>query len=361
MSPKVLKISVLLGLILLFIFIIWISDDRRDENITEIEPEEGEQMLAQESVGFEPAYMALHRTGELRERGEKLWAKMESCRLCPRNCRINRIEGQTGICRAPGTKLYVASAHAHFGEERPLVGWGGSGTIFFSHCALRCVFCINWDISHEGSGGEISVEELADVMIKLQQREVHNINLVTPNHYVAHIVKAIDIAAGKGLRLPIVFNTCGFVPIEVLRLLDGIVDIYLPDIKFFSGEVAGELAAGAANYPEVVKEAILEMNRQVGIAKPGADGIMTRGLMIRHLVMPNDKSGSVEIMEWIAQNLPKETYINIMSQYRPSFRAHEFEQIARAITRDEYREVVERAQELGLTNLDIQGFWWLEN
>jgi putative pyruvate formate lyase activating enzyme len=360
-SSKVFKISVLLGLMLLFAVIVWISDDGRDDNIAEIEPEEGEQMLAQESVSFEPAYMALHRTGELRKRGEKLWAMMEGCRLCPRNCGINRLEGETGICRAPGTQLYVASAHAHFGEERPLVGWGGSGTIFFSHCALRCVFCINWDISHEGSGGEVSVEELAEVMMKLQQRGVHNINLVTPNHYVAHIVKAIDVAAGKGLRLPIVFNTCGFVPIEVLRLLDGIVDIYLPDIKFFSAEVAGELAAGATSYPEVVKEAIIEMNRQVGVAKPGDDGIMKRGLMIRHLVMPNDKSGSVEIMEWIAQNLPSETYINIMSQYRPSFRAHEFEQIARAINRDEYREVVERAQELGLTNLDIQGFWWLEN
>lgn len=361
MSPKVLKISILLALILFLVFAIAISDERRDDYISEIGTVEGEKMPAQESLEFEPAYMALHRTGELRKRGEALWAKMESCRLCPRNCGINRIEGETGICRAPGTLLYVASAHAHFGEERPLVGWGGSGTIFFSHCALRCVFCINWDISHRGSGGDISVEELADVMIRLQNGNVHNINLVTPNHYVAHIVKAIDIAAGKGLRLPIVFNTCGFVPMEVLTLLDGIVDIYLPDIKFWSGEVAGRLAAGATSYPEVVKAAIIEMNRQVGVAKPGEDGVMTRGLMIRHLVMPNDTAGSVEIVEWIAENLPKETYINIMSQYRPSFRAHEFEEIARAITRDEYRVVVERAKEMGLTNLDIQGFWWIEN
>lgn len=360
MTSKVLKGTILLAVILVLAYIVWARAEIAEDYRLEEQLIEGEEIVEQVSNGFEPAYMELHRTGELRTRAEKLWEMMEECRLCPRNCRVNRIEGEIGICRAPGTLLYVASAHPHFGEERPLVGWGGSGTIFFSHCALRCVFCINWDISHQGSGEEISVEELADAMLELQKRGVHNINLVTPNHYVAHIVKAIDIAAGQGLRLPIVFNTCGFVSLEVLKLLDGVIDIYLPDIKFWSGEVAERLAAGAKSYPEVVKSAILEMNRQVGVAIPGEDGVMTRGLMIRHLVMPNNSAGSLEIMEWIAENLPKDTYINIMSQYRPSFRAREFEEIARTVTVDEYREVVDRAKELGLTNLDIQGFWWLE-
>lgn len=360
MSHKGLKISIILALVFGLGFITWVMAEQRVDYQIEEQLEVGEGVLEEVNSVFEPAFMELHRTGELSERAEKLWEMMGGCRLCPRFCGINRIEGETGICRAPGTQLYVASATAHFGEERPLVGWGGSGTIFFSHCALRCVFCINWDISHRGSGGEISIEELADAMIELQSRGVHNINLVTPNHYVAHIVKAIDIAAGNGLRLPIVFNTCGWVPLETLKLLDGIIDIYLPDFKFWSSEVASRLAAGAESYPEVVKAAILEMNRQVGIATPGEDGVMTRGLMIRHLVMPNDTSGSLEVMEWIAENLPKETYINIMSQYRPSFKAHEYQEIARSVTPDEYRQVVERAKELGLTNLDIQGFGWLE-
>lgn len=360
MTAKVLKGSILVVAILALVYIVWANAEVGENYQFEEQISEGEEIVEEVTNGFEPAYLELHRTGELLTRAERLWEMMGSCRLCPRNCRVNRIEGETGICRAPGTQLYVASAHPHFGEERPLVGWGGSGTIFFSHCALRCVFCINWDISHQGSGGEISVEELADAMLELQEGGVHNINLVTPNHYVAHIVKAIDVAAGQGLRLPIVFNTCGFVPLEVLKLLDGVIDIYLPDIKFWSGEVASRLAAGAKSYPEVVKAAILEMYRQVGVAIPGADGVMTSGLMIRHLVMPNNAAGSLEIMEWIAGNLPHDTYINIMSQYRPSFRAREFEEIARSITVEEYRLVVDRAKELGLTNLDIQGFWWLE-
>jgi putative pyruvate formate lyase activating enzyme len=359
MSPKILKISVLLGITMVLAFVVLVKAGGRENYQLGEQIKEGEEILAAGSPDFEPAYLELHRTGELRERARKLWEMMRSCHLCPRNCRVNRIRGETGICRAPGTRLYVASAHPHFGEERPLVGQGGSGTIFFSHCALRCVFCINWEISHKGIGGEISIEELAELMLGLQRKGVHNINLVTPNHYVAHIVKAIDIAAGRGLRLPMVFNTCGWVPLEVLKLLDGVIDIYLPDIKFWSGEAAARFAAGARSYPEVVKAAVLEMNRQVGVAKPGEDGIMTRGLMIRHLVMPNNAAGSLEIMEWIAENLPKDTYINIMAQYRPTFRAHEFSEIARRITGEEYKQVVERAKELGLTNLDIQGFWWL--
>lgn len=360
MLTKSSKIVILLCMILIFPVIYLLR-----ERLTPSESERADQAdatveLYDNNLTFEPAYLALHRTGELKLRGEQLWEIMGNCRLCARLCDINRLEGETGFCRAPGTRLFVASAGPHFGEERPLVGWGGSGTIFLSHCALRCVFCINWNVSQEGMGVELSLEELAAEMMALQNRGVHNINLVTPNHYVAHIVKAIDIAAGKGLRLPIVFNTCSFIPVEILRKLDGIIDIYLPDIKFSSGEVASRLAAGASNYPEVAKAAVLEMYRQVGGIEINADGIATRGLMIRHLVMPNNAGGSLEILDWIANYLPKDTYVNIMAQYRPVFKAHEFEEIARNITEDEYREVVYRARELGLTNLDIQGFWMLQ-
>jgi putative pyruvate formate lyase activating enzyme len=305
----------------------------------------------------EPAYLELHRTGELRKRGEKLWQMMESCTLCPRMCKVNRLAGRTGFCRAPGARLIIASYMSHFGEERPLVGRGGSGTIFFAHCALRCVFCQNWDISHQGRGRTTDIKRLVDMMLALQKGGCHNINLVTPDHYIAHIILALDIAASRGLRLPIVWNTSGWIGLEVLKLLDGIVDIYLPDFKFADGEMSAKYAAGAKSYPEITKQAILEMHRQVGVAKPAEDGIIRRGLMIRHLVMPNDVAGSEKVLEWIAENLPKDTYINIMAQYRPAFRALEFPQISRRISREEYWSVVERARELGLTNLDIQGHW----
>jgi putative pyruvate formate lyase activating enzyme len=196
-------------------------------------------------------------------------------------------------------------------------------------------------------------------MLFVQALGCHNINLVTPTHYSAPILKALDIAAGTGLRLPIVYNTSGWERLEILEFLDGIVDIYLPDFKYWDSEMSMKYSSGAESYPEFAKAAILEMHRQVGVAKPAEDGVMQRGLMIRHLVMPNNVGGSAKIMEWIAENLPSDTYVNIMAQYSPVYKAHEYPDISRRITSDEYREVVERAQELGLTNLDIQGRWWL--
>jgi putative pyruvate formate lyase activating enzyme len=309
---------------------------------------------------FEPGYLRLHRTAELSKRAEELWAVMGSCRLCPRQCGVNRLEGMKGFCRAPGAKLVVASFHPHFGEERPLVGKGGSGTIFLSHCNLRCVFCQNWEISQLGRGAERDVDELADMMLTLQEIGCHNINLVTPTHYAAPILKALDIAAGRGLRLPIVYNTSGWERREILELLDGIVDIYLPDFKYWDSDMSAKYSSGAASYPELAREAILEMHRQVGVARPAQNGIMQRGLMIRHLVMPNDASGSEKIIEWIAANLPKDTYVNIMAQYNPAYKAYDYPEIARRITGEEYRKVVNKAQEVGLTNLDIQGHWLLQ-
>ena len=303
---------------------------------------------------FEPPYLGLHASGELKARGERLWNIMGACRLCPRQCGVNRLEGEKGFCQA-SSDLIIASHHAHFGEEAPLVGRGGSGTVFFSNCGLRCVFCINWDISWEGRGKKRDLDDLAGMMLSLQDRGCHNINIVTPTHYSAHVVRALDIAAAKGLRLPLVYNTCGWERLEILKMLDGVVDIYLPDHKYSDGEMSAKYSSGAATYPEATQAALLEMHRQVGVAKPAEDGLMYRGLMIRHLVMPNDVGGTKGVIDWIAENLPKDTYLNIMSQYRPMYRAHDYPDIARRLTREEYAEAVAWAQEAGLTNLDIQG------
>jgi putative pyruvate formate lyase activating enzyme len=238
------------------------------------------------------------------------------------------------------------------------VGKGGSGTIFLAHCNLRCVFCQNWEISHLGRGSDSSVDELAEIMFKLQKVGCHNINLVTPTHYSAAIVKALDVAASKGLRLPVVYNTSGYERLEILKLLDGIVDIYLPDFKYWDEAMAAKYSAGAERYPELTRAAVREMHRQVGVAKPASNGIMQRGLMIRHLVMPDDTSGSEKVMEWIAENLPKDTYVNIMAQYRPVYKAYDYPEISRRISGEEYDKVVKRAVEIGLTNLDVKDYRW---
>jgi putative pyruvate formate lyase activating enzyme len=304
---------------------------------------------------FEPAYLKLHRTGELRRRADALWAMLESCRLCPRECGAARLRGEKGFCHA-SRDVEVSSHHPHFGEERSLVGRGGSGTVFLTNCNLRCVFCINWEVSQGGEGWRRTLGDLADMMLDLQRRGCHNVNVVTPTHYSAHVVRALDLAAGRGLRLPVVYNTCGWERLEVLKQLDGVVDIYLPDFKYWDGKRAAKYSSGAETYPEVTREGILEMHRQVGVARPAADGLMYRGLMIRHLVMPNDVGGTKEILAWVASSLPKDTYVNIMSQYRPMYRASEFPEIARPLTRAEYEDAVTCARRLGLTNLDVQGW-----
>ena len=303
---------------------------------------------------FEAAYLKLHQSGELKKRGDSLWDIMRSCRLCPRECGVNRLAKEKGFCRVTA-QLQVASFHPHYGEERPLVGHGGSGTIFLSSCNLRCVFCINWEISQGGQGWGRRIEDLAKMMIQLQETGCHNINVVTPTHFSPHIIRAIDLAAGNGLRLPLVYNTCGWERIEILQLLDGIVDIYLPDFKFFDRRMANQYASGAESYPEMTQTALQEMHRQVGVAKPASDGLLYRGLIIRHLVMPNEVSGTRQVVHWIAGHLPKDTYVNIMSQYRPMHKAFDYPEIARSITRTEYHQAVQWAREAGLTNLDIQG------
>jgi putative pyruvate formate lyase activating enzyme len=279
---------------------------------------------------------------------------MAACDLCPRECGAARLEGEEGFCQS-SSQLEIASFHPHFGEERPLVGQGGSGTIFLTNCGLRCVFCINWQISQGGEGRRRSIEAMAEMMLALQGMGCPNVNVVTPTHYAPHIVLALDVAAGRGLRVPLVYNTCGWERLDVLKRLDGIVDIYLPDCKYADGAMADRYSSGADTYPEVTRKALLEMHRQVGGAHPAADGLMYRGLMIRHLVMPNDVGGTRQVIEWIAGNLPKDTYLNLMSQYRPMYRASEYPAIARRITRKEYEDVINWATRAGLTNLDIQG------
>lgn len=295
-------------------------------------------------------YPDLAASGELGRRGRELWDELRQCRLCPRLCGANRAAGERGFCGARDV-LEISSHGLHFGEERPLVGRRGSGTIFFTHCSLRCVFCINHDIAQEGVGASASLEHLARLMLELQAQGAANINLVSPTHYSPHILLALEMAAGQGLRLPLVYNTCGYERREVLGLLEGVVDIYLPDIKYFDGDLAALYSRGAADYPERAREALWEMHRQVGVAHPGPDGLMQRGLMVRHLVMPAGVSGDEEVIDWIAANLPRDTYLNLMSQYRPTFLAFDFPEISRRITAEEYRRVVNRARERGLGNL----------
>lgn len=303
-------------------------------------------------VAYKPGYISLHRSGELKRRGEHLWEIYHDCRLCPRQCGVNRMEGETGTCNAT-SQLRVASYNAHFGEERPLVGVGGSGTIFLSHCNLGCVFCQNWDISHKGAGTAVEIPDLAGMMLQLQAEGCQNINVVSPTHFAPHVVLALDRAAADGLRLPLVYNTCGWERSEILQVLEGIVDVYLADFKYMDGESAAKYSSDAASYPEITKRALLEMNRQVGVARSERNGVIYRGLMIRHLVMPGNASGSPEAMRWISSNLPADTYVNIMIQYRPAFRAHLYPEIDAYVSRDAYSEVVAEARRCGLQNLDV--------
>jgi putative pyruvate formate lyase activating enzyme len=346
------------------------SGNRSRQNKTHLAPE---LTATIDPTSFEPGYFKLHRSGELRRRGEELWKLMRPCKLCYRTCGVDRLDGKAGFCQAT-SQLMISSFQRHFGEEKPLVGKGGSGTIFFTHCGLRCVFCINHEISLEGQGTPTSIRDLVQMMLILQKWGCHNINVVTPTHYSAHIVLALDRAAAKGLKLPLVYNTCGWERLEILKKLDGIVDIYLPDFKYASGDMAvkystcappdikyahsevGKRYSSTEAYPELTKKALLEMHRQVGVAKPASNGLMYRGLMVRHLVMPSGVSGTKEIIGWIAKNLPKDTYINIMSQYTPMHKAYEYPSIARRITREEYNEAIRAAMEAGLTNVEIQGY-----
>jgi len=300
-----------------------------------------------------PAYEKLEREGKLAQRIKQAYAFFENCQLCPRKCGVNRQKGEIGFCRAPLNPI-IFSYHPHFGEEMPLVGANGSGTIFFSNCNLRCIFCQNWPIAHEGRGTEVQDEGLADMMIKLQRMGCHNINLVTPTHVMPNILNATRIALKKGLHLPLMYNTSGYERLEMLKILEGVIDIYKPDMKYMDADKAAKYSAGASDYPEVTKRAVLEMHRQVEILNLDHQGIAVRGLMIRHLVMPNRVAGTDQFVKWVAEALPKSTYVNIMAQYRVQYKAFDYPEISRGITVQEFLEAMKWAELYGLTNLDPQ-------
>ncbi len=310
-------------------------------------------LCSRDGAGWRPAYDRLEKEGLLEKRVEQAYSILENCELCPRQCGVNRIRGERGFCRAPAQPV-IHSAQPHFGEEIPLVGQNGSGTIFFSHCNLRCVFCQNWPISHEGRGRQLDETVLAEMMLTLQGIGCHNINLVTPTHMMPNILKGIRLALRQGLCLPMVYNTSGYERPEIVKLLDGIVDIYMPDLKFMDAEQADRYSPGALDYPAMTQQAILEMQRQVGGLEIDPRGIARRGLMIRHLVMPNRVAGTEKFAKWVAENLPRSTYLNIMPQYRVEYRAFEYPEIARGITVEEFLEAIAWAEQAGLTNLDAK-------
>ncbi len=300
---------------------------------------------------FEPAYLKLHRSGELKERVRIAYEHLEDCDLCARYCHVNRRETIRGaVCRT-GERAVVHSYGAHHGEEDPLRGWRGSGTIFFSWCNMRCAFCQNWEISWEGIGREVEPEELAGMMLELQARGCHNINFVSPSHVVAQILAAVLIAAEAGLRLPLVYNTGGYDSLEALRLLDGVIDIYMPDLKYGDPDIARKYSR-VRNYPEVNQAAVKEMHRQVGDLVLDEHGIALRGLLIRHLILPEGLAGTEQVLRFIAEELSPNTYINLMAQYHPAYRAHEHPPLDRPITGDEYRQALELADKYGLHRLD---------
>jgi putative pyruvate formate lyase activating enzyme len=299
---------------------------------------------------IEPAYLETHRKGLFRERIEKALALLQSCTLCPRLCRINRLEGEKGTCRA-GLLPAVSSYSPHFGEERPLVGQHGSGTIFLTHCNLRCRFCQNYSISHLGEGREISSERLARMMLELQNMGCHNINFVTPTHYVPQVLEALPAAIEKGLGIPLVYNSSGYDSVATLPLLDGIIDIYMPDIKFADSAPAEEYCQ-AADYPEVARAAVREMHRQVGDLVQDERGIARRGLLVRHLVLPERLAGTAEVVRFLADEISPDTYLNIMDQYHPCGDIPPRSPLGRRVSGDEYEQALELAGQAGLTRLD---------
>ncbi|GMU93935.1 MAG: radical SAM protein [Candidatus Hydrogenedentota bacterium] len=307
---------------------------------------------------FEPAYIAAHRDGWLDDRVQAALLELEDCCACPRNCHVNRLKNEVRVCNT-GRFARVSSAFPHFGEEDCLRGWRGSGTIFFGLCNLRCVFCQNWDISQKASGPECSAEVIAGMMIELQHHGCHNINFVTPEHVAPQVIEAIAAAVPLGLRLPIVYNTSAYDSVESLKLLDGLIDIYMPDFKFWERESARRLCK-AKDYPERAREAIAEMHRQVGVLKFGPDGMARRGVLVRHLVMPGQTREAAAIFRWLADELSPDTYVNVMGQYRPEYQVGsiagdgkpKYEDIHRRPLPAEMREAYDAARNAGLWRFD---------
>jgi putative pyruvate formate lyase activating enzyme len=293
-----------------------------------------------------PRYIELDEKGDLTKKIRSLNEILSECSLCPRQCGVNRIQEELGYCGA-GSELTVSSVFPHFGEEAPLVGYRGSGTIFLTHCNLRCVFCQNYDISHLGRGERTSPSQMASYMMRLQELGCHNINFVTPTHYVPQIVASLHEAVEVGLKLPLVYNCSGYESLEVIKLLDGIIDIYMPDAKY-AGEEPAKRFSNAPDYPHILKEVLKEMYRQVGDLHMDENGIAERGLLIRHLVMPGSLGGTEDLMKFIAEEISRDSYVNVMQQYRPEHKSFDYPELSRRITYDEYLGAVKTARRFGL-------------
>jgi len=298
-----------------------------------------------------PSYIALSESGELEKRVARAYALLESCTVCPRKCGVNRLAGEQGFCRT-GLLPVISSFGPHFGEEPPLVGTNGSGTIFVTHCNLSCEYCQNSDISQCGNGEIVSCETLAAMMMSLQERNCHNINLVTPSHVVPQIIRSIGIAAHQGLHIPIVYNCGGYEAVETLRLLEGIIDIYMPDAKY-GNDVTAMALSHAPDYVPTMQAALKEMHRQTGDLTV-TDGLAVRGMIIRHLVLPENLAGSDQVLSWIAEHISRDAYVNIMDQYHPSWHASgmklssPWRSLVRRITPEEYRSAITCAMDSGL-------------
>jgi putative pyruvate formate lyase activating enzyme len=303
-----------------------------------------------------PAYLDLHASGELARRVEEGLAMLARCEVCPRNCRVDRLKDEVKVCKV-GRRARVASAFAHFGEEDCLRGYHGSGTIFFSWCNLKCVFCQNWETSNEGAGEAVNARRLADLMLELQAQGCHNINWVTPEHVVPQILEALPLAIEEGLRLPIVYNTSAYDSLHSLRLMDGIVDIYMPDLKYLDPTLSSRLLK-ARDYPDVARAAIREMHRQVGDLEIGDGGLARRGLLVRHLLMPGSMDETERILRFLAEEISPDTYVNVMDQYHPAGRVvrepGRYPTLERCITEGEHRTALRLAREVGLRRIDVR-------
>jgi putative pyruvate formate lyase activating enzyme len=299
-----------------------------------------------ERIGYSPACRSKMTVAQLERLAAELKELMRECSLCPHECHARRLDGKYGVCRSTADAV-ISSAGPHYGEEPPLTGSRGSGTIFFTSCNLKCTFCQNYDISQMRLGRQVSTQELAGIMLRLQQSGCHNINLVTPTHMVPQWVEALTCAVKDGLALPIVYNCGGYESVKVLELLEGIVDIYMPDIKYADNGIARKYS-GAPGYWDIVRPAVKEMHRQVGDLVVDANGIARKGLLIRHLVLPNDLAGSRAVLDFIARDVSPSTYVNIMDQYRPAYRALRYYELSRMIKESEYHEALEYASTVGL-------------
>ena len=301
-------------------------------------------------AAYIPAYQHLLQNGELVRRVAEAYQHLSICDVCAWECPVDRNAGQVGVCRT-GNHAKISSFGAHLGEENPLRGWRGSGTIFFTRCNLRCQFCQNHEISQTDSGDEVEPDDLAEIMLSLQSVGCHNINLVSPSHVVPQILAALLLAAQAGLCIPLVYNTGGYDSLPMLHLLDGVIDIYMPDMKYSDVRLARQYSK-IRNYPQVNQAAVREMHRQVGDLMINEHGLAVRGLLVRHLVLPNNLAGTAEIVRFLAEEISKDTYLNLMDQYRPDFNAHQFPELNRRPTRDEYAQAIRQAHAVGLDRLD---------